>query len=160
GLSSLQTSSITQIQTGSFQVGATVSSTISQAGEVDVWSFQASAGQRLFFDALSGNTATLHWSLTDSSGGVLFSDNFQDHEVLTAAGTYYLTVDARAGGTGAYQFKVLAEQPPATTPIALNQTVSDSILAPGEQDRYTFTGATGQRVFFDVQNSAGGQLSF
>src|SRR5262249_30610504 len=36
---------------GSFTIGSVVSDSIGAAGEVDVWTFQATAGQRIFFDA-------------------------------------------------------------------------------------------------------------
>src|SRR5262249_50714843 len=68
GMGALQTSTVTLIKNNTFQVDNAVSGNIAQAGEVDVWSFTGTAGQSLFFNALSGSATTLHWSLTDPSG--------------------------------------------------------------------------------------------
>jgi RHS repeat-associated protein len=162
GLSDLQTGTVTKIENGSFQVGTVVSDAIAQPGEVDVWSFSGTAGQRLFFQALAGSSTALHWFLTDPRGTVLFSSDFTNHDtvVLSATGQYFLTVDARSGQTGPYQFHV--SNVPAPTPVAITigQVVSGSLGVPGQQDRYTFTGTAGQRVFFDVLASNGGLLRF
>src|SRR5262249_49468597 len=84
------------------------------------------------------------------------------HDTLTVgpAGTYYLTIDARSGQTGSYQFKVWNVPAPTTTSLTPGQPVSGSIGVPGQQDRYTFGGTAGQRVFLDVLGSAGSSLAF
>src|SRR5262249_44143822 len=68
---------------GSFTIGSVVSDGIGAAGEVDIWTFQATAGQRLFFDSQGGtSTAFLRWALTDPSGTQLFSGTFADQGVF------------------------------------------------------------------------------
>jgi hypothetical protein len=134
GTSSLVTSTVTAINNNTLQVGTPVSGNIAQAGQVDVWSFQGSAGQQLFFNALSGSATVLHWALSDAAGNVLFSSSFQDHDTLTlgASGTYYLTVDARSGGTSPYQMEVWNVPAPSTTAITLGQEVNGSLNVPGQ----------------------------
>jgi hypothetical protein len=158
GLGSLETASVSQIQNGSFSVGDLVSSSIAQAGEVDVWAFQGSAGQRLFFNAVSGNADFLHWFVTAPDGQVLFSTRFADHDTLAlpAAGTYYLTVDAHANQTGAYQFEawnVPADVPQAITPGSL---VSGNLTVPGQTQTYTVQGQLGQQLLFHLVSDPGG----
>jgi hypothetical protein len=162
GLDSLQTSTISNVENGSFTVGDVVSASIAQAGEVDVWSFAGSTGQQLFFKAQAGSATALHWALAHPQRNVLFSGDFRDHDTLTlpSTGTYYLTVDGRNDATGAYQFPVW--NVPASGPVALtlNQPASGTIVVPGQQDRYTFSGTAGQAVFLDVLASGAGQLRF
>jgi hypothetical protein len=161
GLGSLQTATVSQVNNRSFQVDTVVRGAIAVPGAVDVWSFTGSAGQRLFFDAQAGSSTVLHWFLTDPHGNLRFTDDFQDHDTLTLtqAGTYYLTLDARSGQTGSYQFQVWNVPEPVEIPLAFGQMVQGSLTIPGSQARYTFSAGAGQRVFFDMLNS-GGQLRF
>jgi RHS repeat-associated protein len=161
GVGDLQTATVTLVKNGTAQVGTAIAGAIAQAGEVDVYAFPGTAGQRLFFNAVSGSATALHWFLTDPNGNVLFNTSFQDHDVLTlsTAGTYYLTVDARNGQTGVYQFEVWNVPATVTTSATIGQVLSGTIGVPGQQARYTLGGNAGQRVFVDVQNSAGGALS-
>ena len=49
-----------------------------------------------------------------------------------------------------------ARRPPADpTPIAIDEEVSGTIAIPGEEDRFTFDGTAGQRLFFDVEENGG-----
>jgi RHS repeat-associated protein len=162
GLGALETSTVSVIANHTLTLNTPTSGNLAQAGAVDVWSFAGTANQRLFFNAQSGSATALHWSLSDGNGTVLFSSNFADHDTLTlpAAGSYYLTVDGRAGATGAYQFEVFGVPATVTTSTAVGAVVSGSLTVPGQQARYTFAGTANQRVFVDVQNSAGGTLAF
>src|SRR5262249_52018090 len=143
---------------GSFTIGSVVSDSISAAGEVDVWTFQAAAGQRLVFDSQGGTVASsLQWTLTDPNGTQLFSGIFVDHDVivLTTGGEYSLTLSSILNRTGTYQFQVFDVPAPDVTPIHIDEVVSGTIAVPGAEHDYTFTGAVGQRLFFDVQQNTG-----
>lgn len=145
-----------------FTIGTTVTNSIGVAGEVDVWTFTGTAGQRIFLDAQNGSSTAFRWSLVDPNGVALFGDVFADRDTFTLAtsGTYTLTVEGRSGQTGAYQFKVWDVPATTVTSITVGQVVGSSIAVPGAQAAYTFTGAAGDHLFFDVQNSNGGALSF
>jgi RHS repeat-associated protein len=161
GLGALQTSP-SQLLDPPFNIGDLVSDSIAVSGEADVWTFQGTAGQRLFFDARVGSIFALHWALAGPDGTVLFSDSFSDHDTLAlpSTGEYALTVDGRNGQTGSYQFKVWEVPATVVTPINLGQVVSGSIDVPGEEDHYTFSGTAGQRLFFDVQQNSSFTLGF
>lgn len=155
GLGELQTIP-TLINDPPINVGDVVADAIAVAGEVDVWTFQGVAGQRIFFDAQAGSSSAFHWALTDPKGNVLFSDSFRDHDTLALplTGEYALTIDGPKGQTGNYQFKLWNVPAPVVAPITIGQVVSGSIGVPGEENRYTFQGNAGQRLFFDVQNAS------
>jgi choice-of-anchor A domain-containing protein/RHS repeat-associated protein len=139
--------------------GSPVTHTLA-AGATDLWTFNAAAGQRLFFNALSGPSG-LQWTLKDANGVVVFQGPFQDvgSLFLNASGPYLLSATT-AGQGGAYTFEVwnVPNQPP--TAITLGQVVAGALSAPGSTAAYTFTAAAGQQLFFDVQNSSHGALGF
>ncbi|MCC3595807.1 MULTISPECIES: putative Ig domain-containing protein [unclassified Microcoleus] len=133
-----------------------ISGTLANARERQVYRFQGTEGQHLYFD-LAGSwnpsNGTL-WELygpgnqkIDSISGV----PGPDLEVkLPGNGTYTLVIGGNTNITApeSYQFKVVT---PETTvfPLTLSSPITSSISEPGERDIYKFTGRPGQRVFFD-----------
>ena len=106
------------------------------------------------------------FALLRPDGSVLLPESSEDRDVftLTDAGTYTVVVDGFTAldTTGDYRFRLWEVPPPTTTPIQIGDVVSGTIAIPGEEDRFTFEGAAGQRLFFDVQDSGGlfSQLGF
>jgi hypothetical protein len=149
-------------------IGQVVDGAISAAGEVDRYSFTASAGQMVYFDLQAGGTLAINWKLVDETGQVVFDSIFFGDfgsVQLTRGGTYTLTVgSAGTTYTGAYRFKLWNVPPPQTFAIAIGDAVSDGIPSPGAgriespgtMDIYTFTATPGQTVYFD--NQGGGSL--
>jgi RHS repeat-associated protein len=138
-------------------IGDTVVNSINPAGEIDEFPFTATAGQSISIDfqTLTGGATTIRLIAPDTT--VLLTDTGSTADdlnngpiTLAAAGTYKLEVTA--AGTRNYQFK-LWNVPLTITPITVGQVVTGSISAPGEYDRFTFTGTAGQRLFFDVHGN-------
>jgi hypothetical protein len=135
---------------------------LEQPGAVDVFRFDAVAGQVAILDALAGNPAVFHWALTAPDGAVLSDVFFVDQQVtLPQDGTYTLTVDGQqVGSTGIYSFQLLAVTVDEFA-IAFGDIVSDgvpgpsagNIEAPGATDVYTFTGTAGLEAIFDLLGS-------
>lgn len=143
---------------------------IESPGALDRYTFQAAAGQAVFFDLQAGGSAALSWRLSDATGAVVFDQGFffdTGTITLTNGGTYTLTVgNPRSDARGAYRFRLTAVPAPQTFPIAIGDTVSSGVPAdgagnleaPGALDVYTFTATPGQEVFFDLQE--GGSASW
>ncbi|BAY73413.1 hypothetical protein NIES23_62410 (plasmid) [Trichormus variabilis NIES-23] len=139
----------------SLTLGTAVSSTISQPGEIDEYTFTGAVGQRLYYAALINNTAsTIYARLISPSGQNLFSDDSDgdaDRDrtpvTLTEAGTYRLTLNGYNNNTGDYSFNLIDANAP--TAMTLGTAVSSTISRPGEIDEYTFTGTVGQRLYYD-----------
>ena len=85
---------------------------------LDIYTFQATPGEVVYFDAQSGNNcgSPLKWRCVDEKGAVLFDQNFgatgpcgptdPGTIVLSAGGTYTITVSGIEDGTGGYQFQL------------------------------------------------------
>jgi hypothetical protein len=132
------------------------SGTLASARERQVYRFEGTEGQHLYFD-LAGN-----WNPSNGTSWKLYGPGNQkidslsgvpapDLEVkLPGDGTYTLIVGGSTNITApeSYQFKVVT---PETTvsPLTLNSPVTNRINEPGERDIYKFNGKPGQRLFFD-----------
>jgi hypothetical protein len=108
----------------------------------------------------------VNWKLTAPDGTVLFDRIFNccggsDPGVVTLplAGTYTVTVgDDQEDDAGIYSFKLWNVPPPQQFAISIGDTISNgvpgagagNIESPGVKDIYTFSGAAGQQVFFDI----------
>jgi RHS repeat-associated protein len=80
-----------------------------------------------------------------------------DTVTLPQTGTYKIFVDDAGdiADTGPYEFVVWNVPPTTTTPIAVDQVVSDTISVPGQRIDYTLNGLAGENVYFAVQNDPG-----
>lgn len=136
-------------------LGQIISSTIDEKGEQDTYTFTGTSGQQLFFDALGGSR--FRWQLTDPSGKQMFTSTSTDSRidrepfqglVLSADGTYRLTIDGYDEGRGSYSFKVLDNT--AATTVDLDTDILGS-FEPSTQGTtlYQFNLDQQQYVFFD-----------
>jgi PKD repeat protein len=144
-----------------------------------VYTFQGTAGERIFLDiqAVDGGCGAgpgpLGWRLIPPGGenfhsGAIANCSYQDEGpmVLSATGTYTVTVEAQSGGpeTGTYAFELLSVPAPEAYPMDLGSPVGpDSpgagagrIESPGAEDVYTFSAVAGERIFLDVLEVDGG----
>ncbi len=145
-------------------IGQVVSGAIDQAGQQDRFHFTAAAGQRIFFDRITApNSAGLNWLVDDANGGSVVSrtTNLDDTgPIALIGGDYTLTIlgEISAGSiqTGSYEFRIVSLTDDEAS-IAIGGTVSGEVTV-GQEDRYAFTAAAGQRVVLDrtaASNSAG-----
>ena len=142
--------------------GQPVNGTLSPGNETDAYRFTATAGQRLYFDAVTGSSSNLRWRLVDPFGKELFntvSTGFfsdQGPLTLTATGTYALTIDGVSSNSAAttYSFAV-HDVVDSLQPLTLNSAVNGGITVPFEQDQYTFTLAAPTQLFFDSLTNDG-----
>jgi len=123
-----------------------VSSEIAKLGEQDVYSFEGTVGETLYFDARTGDS-TLTVTIHNPSGNVVFNGNAASDSIplnLTEAGSYRLTVDGQADATGDYSFVL------ANTAAAIDfVTPLDGTLSDRETILYQFEGTAGQHLELD-----------
>jgi hypothetical protein len=146
------------------QFGQTISSSISEAGERDTYTFTGKIGQQLLYDALGGEHFGI--SLQDPTGRVIYpglyqfgiaTDSLNDRGpdaglTLSMDGTYRITIDAVGGNTGNYQFRLLDK---ATSPVLpLNSDITGTFdnNALGSVS-YRFNLSNRQYLYFDGNES-------
>ena len=146
---------------------------IETPGGLDVYTFTARPGQRIYLDFLElFPTSLLDYRLEDEDG-YLYSDCVRCVNPgalrLSKGGTYKLTFGhdlefsfrPTRPDTGSYQFKIWDVPPPQTFAISIGDFVTNGvpgvgagvIETPGVQDVYTFTALPGQRVYFQAPGS-------
>ena len=138
------------VTTTALTLGNDVTSTISEPGEQDIYTFSGTSGQRLFYDALITGTFSINAELLSPSGErVFFINSSNDINVinLTETGTYQLIIDGNGDTTGDYSFR-LSDM--ATAALLEFDTSITGELIPGlETDLFRFIGVQGQQLFFD-----------
>ena len=132
-------------------------------GALDVYTFTAAAGQRVYFRLFEHGKGMeqIGWKLTDADATEIFSTCLGCGETgahtLKKAGTYTLAVGApRVPAVGAYRMQLFNVPPPDRYSIRIGDTIKEKsqgpgagdIESPGAHDVYTFTAAAGQQVFF------------
>ncbi len=144
--------------TAALTLGTPVAGTISELGELDIYTFAGTAGQRLIYDATVNNGTNFLATLTSPSGAVVGSGingNFDGSLVtLTETGTYQLLIQGQVGGangTGNYNFNLIDTT--AAPTISLDTVTTGTLSPGGESDFYRFTAAAGQRLVFDAISS-------
>jgi hypothetical protein len=85
--------------------GDIVNGAIAVPGEIDTYTFDATAGQQAFFDSQIG-TVSLTWRLTDPAANQLFNVSMADRGpvALPVNGLYTLTVDGTGDRIESHQF--------------------------------------------------------
>jgi RHS repeat-associated protein len=127
--------------------------------QVDDWLFDATAGQRVYFDALAGDRFAFQIDLFNPSGGTIFHLNrFEDIDVtkLLLTGQYTFRVRSVFGGLGEYKFQFVDVADPVVEAIFLDESYNRDIEFRGEEDHFTFAGTAGQQIYIDTQGSSGG----
>ena len=147
-------------------IGDLVDGSIMVPGEEDIYTFTATAGQQLFFDARAYTGGWPSVQLLDPEEQSVFEIGFSDAGPyrLLMNGVYRLIISKAGDSTGTYRFKLWDVPPPDQFPIAIGDFISNgvpgvgagNIETPGVSDIYTFTATAGQQLFFDAREYTGG----
>lgn len=139
------------------------------AGSEDNYTFDATAGQVVFFQSIRQDPAfksALRWQLVRPSGGSAFASLFsnpQGRVLLPETGTYRIRIHTdgtTAEWFGDYAFKVSPIPPDETFEYTIGTEVADGIPksgagrieTAGAEDNYLFSGTAGQVIFFQSNN--------
>jgi hypothetical protein len=137
---------------------------IESPGVKDVYTFNATAGQMVYFQVTQPNkNGTMRWQLQDDSGNKVFDSCLQcgdpGDQTLDKGGTYTLIVGNDTDpAVGTYSFKLWDVPPPQEFNINVGDEVANgkpgagagNIESPGAKDIYTFTATPGQKVSFHI----------
>jgi len=154
-LSNLAT--VTQLTPGTPQAG-----TLSPPNESDVYRFDASAGDRVYFDIVAtSDSANSIWQVINPLGFVVFrAGNLTDVATLTlpSTGSYSVLVEGWRANTGddTYTLNIVKQTDIAPSPLILGSMVTGTLDVAGERERHTFSVGAPTLVYFDAQtNNAG-----
>ena len=137
--------------------------TIETPGAKDVYTFNATAGQQVYFRMLEygQGMGAIEWTLRDPDDQPVFDTRLTYTEpgvqVLRKAGLYRMTVGSdREPAVGVYRVQFFNVPPPQRYSIKIGDTISENVPGPGAgtietpgvKDVYTFSAQAGQRVYF------------
>uniref|UniRef100_UPI0039C6F2A7 Ig-like domain-containing protein n=1 Tax=Nostoc sp. CCY 9925 TaxID=3103865 RepID=UPI0039C6F2A7 len=145
-------------QATSIVLDTDVTGQLNPGQETQLYQFTGNAGQRIYIDSLMSSPNT-RWTLYNSGNQVLDNRGFNDYEISLASDDIYtLAIQGYNGTPVDYKFRIIT---PETTTTALSlgsnehpNIISSEISEKGEQDVYTFTGTSGQRLYFDSITSS------
>jgi hypothetical protein len=136
----------------------TVTGTVANGGDVDNYTFQASAGKLIWLDQLSSTSSNIWARLKNPDGTFAFANHFTNSDrgviLLKQTGEYTLeTYGSSSSTTGSWQFQLLElpanQQSTTFNPLALNSTIEGTV-SPGTSARvYSFDGTIGQQILFN-----------
>jgi hypothetical protein len=135
-----------------------VTDSIAETGQFNIYTFTATQGQRIFFDALSSPDGNLRWTLVAPSGDRTFNSAYVGDDqlhTLSETGTYQLLVDGSGAITGNYSFQLL-DWETNTTLINLDTPVTSNFANSRETDLYRFSGTQEQAIYFNLTDGASG----
>ncbi|MEC4895478.1 MAG: putative Ig domain-containing protein, partial [Oscillatoria sp. PMC 1051.18] len=140
--------------TNNLTLGETISSSISEAGETDSYTFTGTPGQILYFDSLFASSYYINAQLFTPSGKQLWNQDVGGDRqpfILPEVGTYTLKIARQYTNndiTDSYSFRLLDFS--QATPVNFDTSLSGNFgLSQRETHLYTLTGTEGQELFFD-----------
>jgi len=148
-----------EIVTQPLVFGDRVTSDIGEAGEQDIYAFNGTSGQRLYYDALESDLDRIFVTLKDPDGRAVFLNKVNsDRDVgpftLTATGSYRLVISSDRDLTADYDFRLLEI---AAQPVLPLDAVVDVTLDPGfSATLFRHAGNPGERLFCDGISSTSG----
>ncbi len=144
--------------------GETIQCSILAAGEVDTYTFSASAGDKVLV-RMSRSAGNL-WPGVQiyAPGGLKICEHGSSVTAeiatcsLTSDGTYSIRAFDDWDGTYTGEYYLYLQRlnnPGATTPIDFGGTLAGSLLTPAEADTFTFAANAGDKVLVRMTRSAG-----
>ncbi|QEH35011.1 Calx-beta domain protein [Aquisphaera giovannonii] len=154
---------VAQSPAQSYALDTTRSATLSPGTSAGVYTFDGTAGQRVFVDILSpASDFTSRWYLYDPNNaqvaGTYLNAGYDGEVTLGATGRYVLAfLGASTAGDLDYSFRVVTPDT-TSTPLTLGERTTGALDEPGEIDEYTFTATAGRKIAVDLLSNLGGSL--
>jgi Putative Ig domain len=137
-----------------------ISGTIVEKGEQRVYTFTGSAGQQLFYDALTvAANSSFRFKLIDPTGKIVFDNDAKaDFDpsnglVLKANGLYQVVIDGAGESTGNYQFQLLNRAD--AQEINLDEDITGQLQLTNSSTGYRFSLASDRYIYFNAQAGSG-----
>ena len=127
--------------------GQTINSTLGSAGQTNLYTFDANAGESVTIFALGQSVDAV--AEVYSPTGVFIgncTNNFTGRLVLASSGTHTLRVHANNSATGAYGISLTLLTGRCGAPFNWGFPATNSLTSLAEVDSYTFSGNPGESV--------------
>ncbi len=140
------------IEEQNIALNTTISSSLANNGEQDIYRFTGNAGQRIWFDGLiASDTSNINVDLSTPTGQSLISNQDVDDDsnmlILPESGTYTITVTGD-NVTGDYSFRVLNLSDAES--IDLDEDINATNDLARSTQLYSFDGSIGQQLLIDM----------
>jgi len=148
--------------TNTVSIGTVVSNQLADAGDEHYLTFNAVAGQRLYFDALDSQANNVLYALISPDGRYRIWNawNNCDFGIFTipVSGTYTLRFHNSSSGSASYRFRILNL---ATQPVLPLGTTQSGQLNPVTQTHiYRLQAVAGQKIHFSSLYASSGDATW
>jgi len=144
--------------TNSLTLSVGVTNSIVHPGDQIYYTFNGTAGQRLYYDSLNTTVNQISVALVSPTGATVFSQNsYYDYApfTLTQTGVYTLVFSGSQHTTDTFGFNLLDL---ALAPVAApGGTISNSLSSLTQTVMYRIAGVAGQRLSLQSTNASGSQ---
>jgi YD repeat-containing protein len=131
--------------------GAPVPFAATVPGQNGRWTFTGTSGQRVSATVAGSTISSMYLSALNPDGTILEGPaGFIDGVTLPATGTYSLFADPLGVATGSATITLHEVPADATATLTPGGSATLTIVKPGQNGRYTFSGTSGQRVSITV----------
>jgi large repetitive protein len=143
-------------------LGELVSGSFDPGNQTDVYYFDATGGESVFFDVVSRSGSDARWTVLDPFGRPLFAQRDFNGSggdlgptTLPFAGRYTVLVEARysRADVGTYAFRISSVADEALD-LELDTVQNQSLAHAGQRDVYSFTLTESKLVYFDALPTA------
>ena len=139
-----------EITTQELTLGDIVSGSISKPEEEDLYTFEGTVGQTVYFDGISSDSSTIYAYIISPSGQSTYLSRPSNNAApitLTEAGTYQIQIDGNGSATGDYSFRLLDAA--GATAITPDTEITSSLTASNTSNLFSFNAQAGDRFYFD-----------
>jgi hypothetical protein len=129
-------------------LGEIASGTLETGRETDLYYFDGTIGQKLYFDSLQADLSNVIIQLISPSRSTATTIN-QDGQslTLTESGRYYVLVRGNTSSPSEYRFRLVDLD--AAPLVTIGDLITGNLDTPVETAFYRFEGRAGQRLYFD-----------
>ncbi|MBI1881446.1 MAG: PPC domain-containing protein, partial [Chloroflexi bacterium] len=149
-----------KVEGGAIEFGKFVDGEIKIPGQTASHTFEATAGQTIYFHMESSSEGTYFNLMAPDKHTQVFSvyNSDQGPVMLEQAGTYTLVVDPDGPNKPKYEFDIWDVNPPVLEggALELGKFVDGEIKIPGQTASYTFEATAGQTINFHVESTTEG----
>jgi predicted secreted protein len=148
------------LNTNALSFGVTVTNNLVQPGDQQFYTFNGSAGQRIYIDSLTGVYLNISMYLYSPAGVYIGSANLASDfgpMTLPISGTYLLQIYGSGDTVGPISLRILDLN--AQPELPLNSDLVGT-LAPNQALVYKVTGTAGEQLYFNAKGGSGNGASW